>query len=74
MQDDENLKNVLMALREIELGHANTMLELLKKEQSNYQMPQPSSRARLQLWLGKYFGYDSFKPTQLSIIESKLSG
>lgn len=57
-QQDDNLKNILLSLQEIELGHARRMLEKLRKEEPgpSWKMPRESRRARVQLWLGKYFG------------------
>ena len=66
IQQDENLNRVLLALAKIEDGHAQHMLIEIKKESPNAVLPNPSSRAKLQLKLGKIFGYSS--------IISNLSG
>jgi vacuolar iron transporter family protein len=66
IQTDENLNKVLLALAQIEEGHAVHMLDEIKKQNSNFAAPNPSSRAKLQLKLGKIFGYNS--------IISSLSG
>lgn len=59
IQNDENLNRVLSGLATIEKGHANNMLSILRKIAPNHDMPSPSFRARLQLKLGKIFGYSS---------------
>jgi vacuolar iron transporter family protein len=66
IQEDENLTKVLLALAKIEDGHAKHMLDEIQKVIPNYVAPNPSSRAKLQLKLGKVFGYSS--------IISSLSG
>lgn len=66
IQNDENLNKVLVALGNIEEGHAEHMLAEIRKVNKNYEAPNPSGRARLQLKLGKIFGYSS--------IISSLSG
>lgn len=66
LQHDENLNKVLLALAQIEDGHAIHMLSEINKVEPNYKAPVPSSRAKLQLKLGKIFGYNS--------IISNLSG
>lgn len=59
IQSDENLARVLKSLADIEKGHAKHMLDKVLTFQSDYKMPLPSSRAKLQLKLGKFFGYGS---------------
>ncbi len=66
IQTDENLNRVLIALAHIEEGHAQHMLREIQKEIPAYAFPKPSSRAKIQLRLGKIFGYSS--------IISSLSG
>ncbi len=66
IQNDDNLNKVLVALANIEEGHAEHMLSEIRKVNKNYVAPNPSGRARLQLKLGKIFGYSS--------IISNLSG
>jgi VIT1/CCC1 family predicted Fe2+/Mn2+ transporter len=66
IQQDENLNRVLLALAQIEDGHAQHMLLEIQKESPKAVFPNPSSRAKLQLKLGKIFGYNS--------IISSLSG
>lgn len=66
IQNDENLNKVLLALAQIEEGHAQHMLNEIHKVIPNFVTPSPSSRAKLQLRLGKIFGYSS--------IISNLSG
>lgn len=66
IQNDENLNKVLLALAQIEDGHAQHILSEIHKTEPNFKAPTPSSRAKLQLKLGKVFGYSS--------IISNLSG
>lgn len=66
IQNDDNLNKVLLALAQIEEGHAQHMLSEIQKVIPNFVSPNPSSRAKLQLRLGKIFGYSS--------IISNLSG
>lgn len=66
IQNDDNLNKVLLALAQIEEGHAQHMLNEIHKVIPNFVTPSPSSRAKLQLRLGKIFGYSS--------IISNLSG
>ncbi len=59
LQTDENHKQVLLQLSAIEMRHAEHALEQLRLTHPNAQMPKPSLRARIQLALGKVFGYGS---------------
>lgn len=59
IQSDDTLTRVLNSLAEIEVGHANHMLAKVQTLDKKYRMPLPSSRAKLQLKLGKIFGYGS---------------
>lgn len=59
IQSDENLSRVLKSLADIEKGHAKHILDKILPLESNYKMPLPSSRAKFQLKLGKFFGYGS---------------
>ena len=59
IQKDENLKKVLLALSDIETGHANSIFNVIIKTDPDYKKPDPSRRAKIQLKLGKLFGYDS---------------
>lgn len=72
IQSDENLSRVLQSLSEIEKGHAKHMLEKVHTFDSSYAMPQPSSRAKFQLRLGKLFGYSSII-SNLSSIEKQFA-
>jgi rubrerythrin len=49
IQTDENLNKVLLALAQIEDGHAQHMLTEIKKVQPNFSLPNASSRAKFQL-------------------------
>lgn len=59
IQKDENLTKVLLALSAIEAGHASKIFEIITKSDPAFKLPKPSSRAKIQLKLGKLFGYDS---------------
>ena len=72
IQSDDNLTRVLQSLSDIEKGHAQHMLNKVWKYDSNYKMPLPSSRAKLQLKLGKLFGYNSII-SSLSSIEKQFA-
>jgi VIT1/CCC1 family predicted Fe2+/Mn2+ transporter len=72
IQSDDNLTRVLQGLAEIEKGHAKHMLDKVLTFDSNYKMPLPSSRAKFQLKLGKFFGYSSII-SNLSSIEKQFA-
>ncbi len=59
IQDDESLKKVLKALAKIEWGHANRVLKNIQEIIPDFKMATPSTRAKIQLKLGKVFGYDN---------------
>ncbi len=79
-EQEESLKKVLFALAEIENNHAAKMLERIKKDQPDFEVPTPSLRAKIQLKLGKIFGYDHIignlanteKQMARSVIKNKL--
>lgn len=72
IQTDDNLVRVLQGLGKIEESHAQHMLEKVKSLEPNYQMPLPSSRAKIQLKVGKLFGYGSII-SSLSNIEKQFA-
>ena len=72
IQSDENLSRVLNGLADIEKGHANHMLSKVNELDPNFDMPQPSSRAKFQLRVGKLFGYSSII-SSLSGIEKQFA-
>ena len=72
IQSDDNLTRVLHSLSDIEKGHAQHMLNKVLTFESNYKMPLPSSRAKLQLKMGKLFGYNSII-SSLSNIEKQFA-
>ncbi len=72
IQSDANLKKVLLALAQIEDGHAQHMLDEIRTQNVNFNFPNPSSRAKLQLKLGKVFGYGSII-SSLSAIEKQFA-
>lgn len=72
IQEDENLRSVLESLANIEKSHANHMLSKVQDLEPNSVMPLPSSRAKLQLRLGKIFGYNAII-SNLSSIEKQFA-
>ncbi len=72
IQTDDALIRVLQSLAEIEKGHAQHMLDKVRVFDVTYTMPLPSSRAKLQLKLGKIFGYSSII-SSLSNIEKQFA-
>jgi VIT1/CCC1 family predicted Fe2+/Mn2+ transporter len=72
IQSDDNLTRVLKSLSDIEKGHAQHMFNKVMTYEPNYIMPFPSSRAKLQLKLGKVFGYNSII-SNLSSIEKQFA-
>ncbi|OCB76088.1 VIT1/CCC1 transporter family protein [Flavobacterium crassostreae] len=72
IQTNDNLVRVLQSLGEIEKGHAKHMLDKVVGLEPNYKMPLPSSRAKLQLKLGKIFGYGSII-SSLSSVEKQFA-
>ena len=72
IQKDQNLNRVLEALATIEEGHAQHMLLDIQKMLPNYRMPNASHRAKLQLRLGRYFGYNSII-SSLASVEKQMA-
>lgn len=72
IQNDENLKKVLLSLAKIEEGHANHLLTKIKLTHPEVFMPAESGRAKIQLKVGKIFGYSSII-TNLSSIEKQFA-
>jgi VIT1/CCC1 family predicted Fe2+/Mn2+ transporter len=72
IQADENLNRVLRSLSDIEKGHAQHMLDRVRAIEPNYKMPLASFRAKIQLKLGKLFGYGSII-SSLSNLERKFA-
>jgi VIT1/CCC1 family predicted Fe2+/Mn2+ transporter len=72
IQSDDNLTRVLRGLSDIEKGHAKHMLDKVLTLEPNYKMPLPSGRAKLQLKLGKIFGYGAII-SNLSSIEKQFA-
>jgi VIT1/CCC1 family predicted Fe2+/Mn2+ transporter len=72
IQSDDNLKKVLLALSEIEVGHAQHMFDEIKKSEPQFEMLQPSTRAKIQLRMGKFFGYSAII-SNLSSIEKQFA-
>jgi vacuolar iron transporter family protein len=57
-QKDANTAHVLDELGTIEEKHTAAMLTTIRSKVPGYPQPGPSARARWQLKLGKFFGYD----------------
>lgn len=72
IQTDTNLKRVLESLANIEKNHAHHMLLKVQELELTTQMPLPSARAKLQLKLGKAFGYNTII-SNLSNIEKQFA-
>ena len=72
IQSDDNLNRVLLALAQIEEGHAQHMLNEIQAIEPNYTAPKPSSRAKLQLKMGRIFGYSSII-SSLAGVEKQLA-
>lgn len=72
IQSDENLSRVLQSLADIEKNHAKHMLDKVHLIDANFPMPAPSGRAKLQLKLGRIFGYSAII-SNLSSIEKQFA-
>lgn len=72
IQLDENLKKVLNALAEIEVGHSQHMYKEIVKNIPSFKMPEPSTRAKIQLKAGKIFGYGTII-SNLSNVEKQFA-
>jgi len=72
IQSDDTLIRVLKSLADIEKGHAQHMLDKVHIYEGTYKLPSPSSRAKLQLKVGKIFGYSSII-SSLSNIEKQFA-
>lgn len=72
IQSDDNLTRVLQSLSDIEKGHAKYIFDKVLTLEPDYKIPLPSSRAKFQLKLGKFFGYSSII-SSLSSIEKQFA-
>lgn len=72
IQNDENLAKVLNSLAEIEKGHAKHILKKLLEIDPNSKIPTASTRAKMQLKLGKLFGYNAII-SSLSSLEKQFA-
>lgn len=70
--EDKLTKEVLRKMAEIEERHAQKVLTKLRALQPNATLCGPSLRARLQIKLGKYFGYE-FILSNLALLESQIA-
>ena len=55
---DETMCKIFENLSKIEDSHAGHMLQKIQKENPNFKLPPPSTKAKIQIKLGKIFGYD----------------
>ena len=55
---DETMGKIFENLSKIEESHAANMLVKIRKDNPEFQLPAPSTRAKIQIKLGKVFGYD----------------
>jgi len=69
---DELVKQVFIKLSAIEGTHAKKFLDLIHQQDLNYLMPEPSWRARFQVFLSKYIGTD-FILANLAGLESQIT-
>ena len=72
IQPDPTLKSVLESLANIEKGHTQHLFLKLQTLDAKTKMPMPSFRAKLQLKLGKIFGYNAII-SNLSTIEKQFA-
>lgn len=72
VQTDANLQKVLEALAAIEEAHAHHFYKELLQGNANALFPKPSRRARLQLRLGKLFGYNAII-SSLASVEKQMA-
>jgi hypothetical protein len=71
-EDDANVAHVFKEMSEIEKSHALAFLK--KNGLSDYQMPNPSKRAKFLHLIGKMFGYDYILGVLLDTEKSVSSG
>src|SRR5689334_7588316 len=55
---DETMCKIFENLSKIEDSHAAHMLEKIRKDVPDFQMSPPSTKAKIQIKMGKVFGYD----------------
>jgi VIT1/CCC1 family predicted Fe2+/Mn2+ transporter len=58
LSKDTTTCKIFEGLSSIEDSHASHMLDKIRLKYPAFQMPPPSRRAKIQLSLGKFFGYD----------------
>jgi vacuolar iron transporter family protein len=71
-QTDPSHRLVLMQLSGIEMRHAEQALAHLRETEPNATMPDPSMRAKMQLAVGKVFGY-SYIISNLMALEKNIA-
>ncbi|RTY93676.1 VIT1/CCC1 transporter family protein [Flavobacterium sp. GT3R68] len=59
IQEDSSMRQILQAMAEIEKGHASRFLIMIRVKDPDFQLPGVSQRAKLQFYLGKFFGYSA---------------
>lgn len=70
--DDKLIKEVLGKMAEIEERHAKKVFSKIRAIQPDAKRCLPSLRARLQIKLGKYFGY-GFILSNLALLEAQIA-
>lgn len=70
--EDPLTKEVLHKLSNIENHHAKRCLDFIHEHNPNYQRPAPSMRARFQVFLAKYIGFD-YLLSNMAGMESRVS-
>lgn len=69
---DPLTKDVLHKLSSIENHHAKRCLDFIHEQKPNYPRPGPSVRARFQVYLAKYIGFD-YLLSSMAGLESRIS-
>lgn len=69
---DELVSKVLHKMSQIEEHHAQVVLNKIHAKRPDFKRPGPSLRARVQIRLGKYFGYE-FILSNLAALEWQMS-
>jgi len=76
MQEDPQLSDFYMRMSTIEGFHRDTMYKSILAKYPEFKMPEPSSRAKLLVWLGKKFGQNiilnSLMDTEKAISKSEI--
>lgn len=70
--EDPLMKEVLQKLSSIENHHAQKCMHFIREKKGVTTMPPPSRRARFQVFLARYIGYD-FLLSNMAGLESRVS-